>query len=162
MEVESGLAPVKIRLNSNIRQYAFRMLKLSSKHPINREINRFQALQDNELLGAKFTKPIQIERIYSSIMGLVNTSSLEPLEHFKFSPWNQQVPYSVKIDKAPKDKAASNHNQHLLTITSNSTKSIYTDASSIPNQVGIGVGFAIFENTPLRPIHSESWNLGDQ
>ena len=28
--------------------------------------------------------------------------------------------------------------------------------------MGIGVGFAIFENTPLRPIHSESWNLGDQ
>ena len=162
IEVESALPPVAVRLNTNIRQYAFRMLKISPKHPINSEISKYQELQDNELLGAKCTKPIQIERIYTSIMGLVDYSTLEVLQHFKYGPWEKQTPYSTKIDISPKDEAAANHNNSLATITSNSTISIYTDASSMPRQIGVGSGFVVFQNTPITPIFSDHWNIGDQ
>ena len=79
MEVESALLPPQVRLNTNLRQYAFRMLKLSAKHPINSEISKFQELQEDEDRAIRFTKPIQIERIYTSIEGLVDTSALEPI-----------------------------------------------------------------------------------
>jgi len=44
MEVESALLPPQVRLNTNLRQYAFRMLKLSVKHPVNSEFTKFQEL----------------------------------------------------------------------------------------------------------------------
>jgi ribonuclease HI len=162
MEVEAALVPPQVRLNSNLCQYAFRMLKLSLDHPINLEIGKYQLIQEDEDLASKYTKPIQIERIYTSISGLVDLSTLEPIEHFKYAPWNRSLPYAVKIDNAPKDEAATNHNKQLLTITGNSTKSIYTDASALPTQIGVGAGFAVFENIPLAPVHTSSWNIGDQ
>ena len=162
MEVEAAVLPPRVRLNTNIRQYAFRLLKLSPEHPVNTEFTKYRQIQDNEDLAAKFTRPIQIERIYTSIEGLVDTSTLEPIKHFNYAPWNRQVPYGIKIDKSPKDQAASNHNNHLRTITSNTTKSIYTDASSLPTQVGVGVGFTVFDNTPISPSYSTNWNIGDQ
>ena len=89
MEVESALLPPKVRLNTNIRQYAFRMLQLSSKHPVNSEFTKYQQIQEDEELAARFARPIQIERIYTSIEGLVDTSTLEPIQHFKYAPWNR-------------------------------------------------------------------------
>ena len=86
MEVEAALPPFKVRLNTNLRQYAFRMLKLSPKHPVNSEITKYQELQEDEELAARYAKPIQIERIYTSIEGLVETSTLEPIQHFKYAP----------------------------------------------------------------------------
>ena len=103
MEVEAALLPPVVRLNTNIRQYAFRILKLSPEHPINSEITKYRELQEDEERAARFTRPIQIERIYTSIEGLVDTSMLEPIQHFKYAPWNRQVPFFVKIDKSPKD-----------------------------------------------------------
>ena len=161
MEVEAAVLPPRVRLNTNIRQYAFRLLKLSPEYPVNTEFTKYRQIQDDEDLAAKFTRPIQIERIYTSIEGLVDTSTLEPIKHFNYAPWNRQVPYGIKIDKSPKDQAASNHNNHLRTITSNTTKSIYTDASSLPTQVGVGVGFTVFDNTPISPSYSTNWNIGD-
>src|SRR5665213_15810 len=79
MEAESVLAPPAVRLNTNIRQYAFRMLKISPKHPVNSEISKYRQLQDDELLGARCTKPIQIERIYTSITDLVDFDALKPI-----------------------------------------------------------------------------------
>ena len=79
------------------------MLKLSPKHPVFSEFTKFQQLQEDEDLAARFTKPIQIERIYTSIEGLVDTSTLEPIQHFKYAPWNRQIPFFVKIDNSPKD-----------------------------------------------------------
>jgi ribonuclease HI len=137
------------------------MLKLSSNHPINVEFSKYQQIQEDEDLASKYTKPIQIERIYTSIGSLVDLSTLEPLQQFKYPPWNRNIPYNIQIDNTPKDQAAENHNNQLLTIN-NSIKSIYTDASALPEQTGIGAGFTVFENTPINPIYSKSWNIGDQ
>ena len=132
MEVEAALPPPKVRLNTNLRQYAFRMLKLSPKHPVNSEITKYRELQEDEELAARYAKPIQIERIYTSIEGLVDTSTLEPIQHLKYAPWNRQIPFFVKIDNSPKDQAAINHSNQLRTITDNTTISIYTDALALP------------------------------
>ena len=40
--------------------------------------------------------------------------------------------------------------------------SIYTDASFMPRQIGVGSGFVVFQNTPITPIFSDYWNIGDQ
>ena len=78
MELEAALPPTDIRLNSQIRQYAFRLAKLSALHPINLWYStRAKDLPTNH-------KPIQLDRIKDSIQGLVDTSTLEPIKHFYF------------------------------------------------------------------------------
>ena len=32
----------------------------------------------------------------------------------------------------------------------------------MPRQIGIGSGFVVFQNTPITPIFSDHWNIGDQ
>jgi hypothetical protein len=76
---------------------------------------------------------MQIERIYTSIQGLVDPDSLEKIQHFRFSPWEYSTPYQVKISKLPKANAAVAHNQHINTAKNTKTKSIYTDASALPD-----------------------------
>jgi ribonuclease HI len=164
MEIEAALPPPEVRLNSNIRQYAFRVLKLSPSHPINIEINKVESFRDDFDLQA--IKPMQIERIYTSIQGLVDLDSLEQIQHFYFSPWERSTPYQVKISKASKTDTATAHNQYLDTVRGNSTKSIYTDASALPNQTGIGVGIAVFDNSainiPDTPVFINKWNIGSE
>ena len=52
MEVEAAVLPPRVRLNTNIRQYAFRILKLSPEHPVNMEFTKYRQIQDNEDLAA--------------------------------------------------------------------------------------------------------------
>jgi hypothetical protein len=84
MEIEAALPPPKIRLNSNIRKYAFRALKLSSIHLINIEIDGIQSFRDEHQIQA--IKPTQLERIYDSIQGLVDLDSLKQIQHYYYSP----------------------------------------------------------------------------
>ena len=58
IEVEAAILPPRVRLNTNIRQYTFRLLKLSPEHPVNTEFTKYRQIQDNENLAAKFTRPI--------------------------------------------------------------------------------------------------------
>jgi hypothetical protein len=46
MDVEAALPPPEIRLNSNIRQYALRALKLAPRHPIQQELSQIAELDD--------------------------------------------------------------------------------------------------------------------
>jgi ribonuclease HI len=159
MEVEAALPPPEVRLNSHIRQYAFRALKLSPLHPVNIEIQGLQNFREN--FDIRRPKIMQIERIYTSIQGLVDPDSLEKIQHFRFSPWEHSTPYQVKISKLPKADAAVAHNQHINTAKNTKTKSIYTDASALPDQIGIGVGIAAFDKTDI-PLFTDRWNIGPQ
>ena len=137
MEVEAALLPPSIRLNASVHQYAFRALKLSPSHPVHLELG---------LVGSQFSKNIpitQLERIKKSILGLADLDTLEPIQHFKYSPWNKDTPYTVEISDLPKDKAALAHNQ---SISLGKGICIYTDASAIPDNAstGIGVGLAAY------------------
>jgi ribonuclease HI len=81
---------------------------------------------------------------------------LEPIEHFKFPPWSAKTPYSVEISQLPKQEAALAHNRNLL--QNNQLIRIYTDASYIPNAIGIGVGLVVIDKS--RPIYTEQVNIG--
>ena len=133
MEVEASLLPPSIRLSKSVRQYAFHALKLAPSHPINVEIARLDPVTP--------ARPTQLERIRDSIQGLVDTESLEQIEYFKFPPWRRNTPYSVEICPLPKDEAR-----------------IYTDASSMEDSTGIGVGLAILHQGQVS--HRVKTNLG--
>jgi hypothetical protein len=90
MEVEAALLPPDIRLNASIRQYAFRVLKLSPNHPINKEIAQW---------GYNSFRPIQLQRIKNSISGCFDNNPIEKILPFNFPPWKRDIPFSVEISK---------------------------------------------------------------
>jgi len=153
MEVEAALLPPNIRLDASTRQYVFRILKLALTHPINAE-----ATLDST----------QLDRIRKSIHSLVDIDSLEQIQHFKYPPWERDTPYTVQIDKLPKEEAA------LVHIKANEVKnrlagtrelySIYTDASYIPRpeSTGIGIGLAMYQHTASgnKLKYQKSANIG--
>ena len=63
MEVEAALAPPSVRLNASNRQYALRMLKLPTEHPINQEIHVLAAAES----GDKPRPQTQLEKLHRSI-----------------------------------------------------------------------------------------------
>jgi hypothetical protein len=97
MEIDSAIPPVAIRLNTTIREYVFRLAKLSPNHSVNLWAINKTSLRPNLI------RPIQLERISRSILGLVDKASLERLSYFKFTPWNKTIPYGVNIAKLSKD-----------------------------------------------------------
>ncbi|EDO04694.1 hypothetical protein SS1G_07177 [Sclerotinia sclerotiorum 1980 UF-70] len=133
MEVEAGLKPSKIRLDSNIRQYAFRLAKLSPNHPIN--IEKASLIQYQANLDAISTprrkryKPTQLDKIKESINQDFNPSSLEKIIHFNFPPWKRETPFRVNISNSSKEDAAILHNI-VFKHRDKDTTYIYTDASS--------------------------------
>jgi hypothetical protein len=75
MEVESILVPPKIRLNSNIRQYALRLIKLSKNHPINKELENNRRIHQD--LNRPLKSILQLSRIYDSISEFTENLDLE-------------------------------------------------------------------------------------
>jgi hypothetical protein len=131
-------------------------LKLALKHPVNQELSN--------LLNRPTPKlPVQLERIRASIQDLVDLDGLEPLQHFKFPPWNRVTPYAVNISPLPKEEAGQVHNSNLHLGADEFT--IYTDASSIPgdDSNGVGVGLVVLNYDRGTPtvVHTSTTNLGD-
>lgn len=162
MEVEAGLKPSKVRLDSNIRQYAFRLAKLSPNHPIN--IEKASLIQYQANLDAiptprrKRYKPTQLDRIRESINQDFNPSSLEKIIHFNFPPWKREIPFRVNISNSSKEDAAILHNI-VFKHRDKDTTYIYTDASSTEKGVGIGVGIVAIQPNN-RILYQERSNIG--
>ena len=99
IEVEAALQPPGVRLNTSLRKYASRALRLALSHPISQEFASLPVTPS--------PKPIvQLERIKSSIQDLVDQPDLEPLQYFKYPPWNRVTPYTVNISLLSKEEAA--------------------------------------------------------
>ena len=116
MELEAALPPPIVRLNHNQRRYAFRILKLSNNHPVRAKFNEYSALADSldleielESTSQVSKKPTQIERLLESISNILDLSSLEPIKHFYFPPWERELPYIVQISKKSKKEETSSH-----------------------------------------------------
>jgi ribonuclease HI len=163
MEVEAALLPPKVRLNTTIRKYAYRALLLPKNHPV------YQALYPSptDSMDDLFSSPrkpktlakSQIERIQCSIEGLAGIESLEPIQHYRFSPWQRDTPYQVEITSLNKDEAAKAHLEQLQ--LSSSSFALYSDGSYTPNSEnkGVGTGLAILgENGSL--VSYQKKNLG--
>ena len=156
MEVEAALLPPDIRLNTSIHKYVFRALKLAPKlapsHPIEQEPGSSLGLVGSEVFKTKAT---QLERIKNSILGLAVLDTLQPIQHFKYPPWDRDIAYTVEVNSLAKDKAAIAHVNSLASI-------VYTDASAIPDNdsTGIGIGLAIYSlGNSQRTAQSRS-NIG--
>jgi len=157
MEIDASLPPTEIRLNSSVRQYAFRLAKLSSDHPVNLWTNT------NLRIPSDPRKLIQLERIKGSIQGLVDNESLEPLRHFFFAPWAKETPFKVIVSKRTKEEAAKAHNDSIRLSQSSNSAIVYTDASSSPEAKGIGVGLVAFDlNQGQRIINQKLINIGSE
>ena len=158
MELEASLPPIDVRLNATVRQYAFRVAKLAPNHPINTWTTTNLRLPYDSL------KLVQLERIKSSIQGLVNENALEPIRHFHFAPWSKDTPFRVVIPKLTKEDAAKTHNDTIRLARATNTTFVYTDASSGPEATGIGVGLVSYDLSQEHPriTTQKITNIGDE
>ena len=164
MEVEAALLPPKVRLNTTIRKYAYRALLLPRSHPVHQALypsptDSIEDLYSSPRRPRKSQAQTQIGRIQSSIEGLVDLESLEPIEHYRFPPWQRDTPYKVEISSLNKDEAAKAHLEQLQ--LSSSSFALYSDGSYTPNSEnkGVGTGLAILgENASL--VSCQKKNLG--
>ena len=154
MEVEAALQPPGVRLNTSLRKFAIRAMKLAPWHPINKELASLPATPNSKL-----TVQLQLERVKLLTQDLVDPADLEPLQHFKYPPWNRVTPYTIDISPLSKDEAAQAHNSNPHLRRDDFT--IYTDASSIPDESsGVGVGLVVM-NYNQQIVYQEILNLGD-
>ena len=135
---------------------ALRALKLPSSHPINKVVLINSKPPDFDFnKKSKFFKknrPTQISRIWNSIQSLVDLELLEPIQHYKYAPWNRATHYKVEIAEPIQD--------YFLGLDQNQV-TIYTDASATTgtDTTGIGIGLAVlYNNTRLR--YQSKDNLG--
>ena len=170
MEVESVITPLYIRLNNSIRRYAFRLRLLSLNHLVRAkyiEITdpKFNYTSDSSEPTSIVNRKFQLEAIIKSISTLVDFDSLEDIKPFYFPPWNREVPYTIEINSEPKDIAAISHIEYLKTLYNSPVTSIYTDASSLGDGKGIGIGLVVYDHMtpylPATPIFRDSWNIGN-
>ena len=116
MEVETGLVPPSIRLNTAIRQSAFRTFKLLQNHPIPLALastTNYDSVLSASTSTRASPKPTQLERISNSISRFTQGADFETLLHYYFAPWDKTTPYKVNILLLSKDKAAKAHNRAL-------------------------------------------------
>ena len=134
MEVEAALQPPGVRLNTSLQKYVSRALRLAPSYLISQEFA--------SLLVTPSPKPIvQLERIKSSIQDLVDQLDLEPLQYFKYPPWNRVTPYTVNISPLSKEEATQAYNSNLYLNKDEFT--IYTDASFIPGENSLGISVSL-------------------
>jgi ribonuclease HI len=107
-------------------------------------------------------QPTQIERIYRSIQGLYSLDNLEKIQHYYFAPWDRKTPYEVLISKLSKAEAAKAHNQQIENLILTNSTTIYTDASSMEEGKGIGVGVVVYDHSDWdkTKVHQENLNIG--
>lgn len=106
-EVEAALLPPEVRLNTAIRQYAFRARKLPANHPVKEDIHHIQtalfsnsdsdtASEDSELEEYAYKiqqgPSIQLERIIQSIQSTLSTPEEQLISHC-FRPWEKHTAF---------------------------------------------------------------------
>ncbi|APA14489.1 hypothetical protein SS1G_06411 [Sclerotinia sclerotiorum 1980 UF-70] len=162
MEIEAALCPPEVRLNAGIKQYAFRLLKISPSHPVNLIATKLATEKENQDVVAtpqrKQLKPTQLEKIKNSIQKDFDPLTLERIHHFYFPPWKKEVPYRVNISKLGKEEAAMIHNLAFKYRCKN-TITIYTDASSTLEGIGVGIGIVVILPNG-RNSYQETINIG--
>ena len=168
MEVEAGLVPPGIRLNTTIRQYAFRTYKLPPLHPIQQATipSNAEELTTSPLrtTTSSTQKQTQLERISNSISRYTQLDNVETIQHYYFAPWDKDIPYKVNISSLSKEEAAIAHTSTLEQFSGTNTTTIYTDASSTPEGRGIGIGLVaktfLEGNSTSTTTYESTTNIG--
>ena len=155
MELEAGLPPPQIRLNTSLRQYTFRAQKLPLQHPINEATSQphlfppssdppsdISQLRDPN--SRTLLQPLrQLDRIAQSIQTALS-SNQEQILHHTFRPWQKELPYKVIVSQQSKEEEAKAHTAFIASRSRDNLLTIYSDASSVPKGTGIGVEVIAF------------------
>ena len=166
--------PPSIRLNTTIRQYAFRTFKLPEQHPIRLKSLNTQTSESvptsptsptSQTSLSKATKRTQLERISDSISRFTHQyTEFESISHYYFAPWEKDTPYVVNIASLTKEEAAVVHTSTLDRFWGTNTTTIYTDASSIANDTSRGIGIGLvaksFIKGPSTTTYKSTLNIG--
>jgi len=125
LEIETGLAPAHLRLQSKILRSFTRMQTLPENHPTNACIER-------AIKSKSRTFITNLEYLAQTFPDY--TKPLERIHPFIRAPW-WTAPHSITI--SPNKKAAKKH--HDETIQNPQTIRMYTDGSGIKDQIGAAV-----------------------
>jgi ribonuclease HI len=169
-EVEAALPPPSIRLNTNMRKYAFRARKLPPQHPIHARLTRIwnpggadydsDDSQSSEKTAVKGPFS-QMQRIGWSISEFLFDD--EKIVHNCFRPWQREAPFDTFISALSKDEEAQVHSATMLSSLGTNLLAIYSDASSVPKGNGIGVAFTVRDcSMEGKETHFDTTNIGNQ
>lgn len=155
MEIEAAIPPAEVRLNSNLRMYAFRLAKLAPSHPVNKATRLLTEPTETR----RRSTPVQLEKIHAIVPSRYRNENLEKIQHFYFAPWKKTRPWTFRISKLTKEEEAKAHVEFLQSDLTNAT-TIYTDASTMSKGKGVGVGLVAIEQLWGEEVHSRSVNIG--
>ena len=126
MEIEAGLAPPWIRLQTKVLLAATRMQSLSKDHPIQRWLSEARR---NRTASVRHISPLEniLKRFTETA---IKTEHIEP---YIRPPW---WTLKAKIHILPDKKAASECHNKLAKETQWGKMHIYTDGSGIDEQIG--------------------------
>ena len=168
-EVEAALPPPAVRLNNAVRQYAFRIHKLPKKHPVKIAITELNKPDSDFEDSGSDTPPSppatlkprrQLDRISKSIQNTLTTPEEEVISN-KFHPWHVKPPYVAVISDRHKADQADNHRENMRARMGQNLLVIYSDASSIKDGMGIGVGLAAYDySRNAQETHTRTLNIG--
>jgi len=126
MEIEAGLTPAWIRLQTKVLLSMTRLQALSTHHPIHKWIQ--SALRTRT---AFMTHRSILENIFNQFP--VTATKIESIEPYIREPW--WAPRTI-IEIAADKEAAKNLHDHTINSVPNSTMIIYTDGSGIKELIG--------------------------
>lgn len=141
MEVEAAIPPPELRLNATLRKYALRTSQLGENHPVRKELDKIN-LESRENSPAT-----RLERIKDTLRSIPR--DIEKVDPFLYPPWAGYTPYNTEISTLSKIDAASEHSKALAKAPDNLIV-LYSDASSLPQGMGVGVGVVLLDYSQSR------------
>ena len=177
-EVEAALPPPAIRLDSTLRQYAFRIYKLPFNYPLKEASRAIEAqlypTVDSDLdsdasetseqrLTNEMLKgpPRQLQRIIKSIDNILSPYS-EQIIHYSFQPWERKAPYNTTLSQYLKQEEAKQHKAYMESRLGDNLLAIYSDASALKDGTGIGVGLAAYDYAQdAKEVFTQILNIGE-
>ncbi|RDL42413.1 uncharacterized protein BP5553_02392 [Venustampulla echinocandica] len=135
--IHFGPSKAKLRLPDQTRIEPKQLVRWRARQYLARPDSDSDSASDSELNYTEPTLAIQLDRITSSISRIVSYS-YERIQHFQFPPWARKTPYSVEISQLPKEEEALAYNT-LISIPNTRITHVYSDASYIPDSIGVGV-----------------------
>ena len=126
MEIEAGLAPAWIRLQTKVLLSGTRMQSLSTRHPI------------HKWLQCALRTRTASTRHQSILENMLNqfplmTTRIETIEPYIRAPWWTS---KIQVEIASDKKAAKSRHDELINSTPVNTMTIYTDGSGIMEKIG--------------------------
>jgi ribonuclease HI len=161
-----------------LRQYAFRIYKLSSNHPFKEASRAIEAQlyldRDSDLdsdatvtseqrLTSKLLEgPLrQLQRIIESLHNVLSPHA-EQIIHHSFRPWERKAPYNTTLSQHSKQEEAKRHKAYMESRLGGNLLAIYSDASALKDGTGIGVGLVAYDYAQdAQAVFSQIVNIGE-